>query len=196
MDTAEAALARLCDPDIEVSAHYLIGETGVIWQMVDEDMRAWHAGAGQWGGCCDVNSASIGIELANTGRHPFSALQMTALEGLMRAIMQRWDIAASGVIAHSDMAPDRKVDPGSRFDWCRLARAGLSVWPATGTGADTFQKAPDAEVFHQQVCAFGYPDVAQDVLLAAVRLRFRPWGRGVLSGEDMAVAAGLAKVSK
>jgi N-acetylmuramoyl-L-alanine amidase len=129
MHTAEAALERLCDPEIEVSAHYLISETGEIWQMVDEEKRAWHAGSGQWGAVTDVNSHSIGIELANRGDCPFPEAQMTALESLLAGLLQRWDIPPERVIGHSDMAPDRKQDPGPRFDWQRLARQGLSVWP-------------------------------------------------------------------
>ena len=129
MVTPEAALERLCDAGAEVSAHYLICERGRVWGMVDEEMRAWHAGAGQWGDVGDVNSRSIGIELANTGAHPFAAPQMAALERLMAGIMQRWQIAPQRVIAHSDMAPARKSDPGPRFDWRGLARSGLSVWP-------------------------------------------------------------------
>jgi len=129
MTSAQAALERLCDPEIEVSAHYLISETGQIWQMVPEEQRAWHAGAGQWGSVSDVNSRSIGIELANTGDHPFPEPQMAALEILLAGILQRWAIPPERVIGHSDMAPERKTDPGARFDWQRLAMGGLAVWP-------------------------------------------------------------------
>jgi N-acetylmuramoyl-L-alanine amidase len=129
MDTAKAALERLCDPEVEVSAHYLISESGQIWQLVDEDKRAWHAGAGKWGGVSDVNSRSIGIELANRGDCPFPEPQMAALERLLTGTMKRWNIPPERVIGHSDMAPDRKQDPGARFDWRRLALQGLSVWP-------------------------------------------------------------------
>ncbi len=95
-------------------------------------MRAWHAGAGLWGGQEDVNSRSIGIELQkNRGDEPFAAPQMVALERLLQGIMARWDIPAQGVIGHSDMAPSRKGDPGPRFDWRRLAlqgcRSGLTM---------------------------------------------------------------------
>ncbi|MEZ5675604.1 MAG: N-acetylmuramoyl-L-alanine amidase [Thalassovita sp.] len=124
-----ASLERLCDPQAEVSAHYLISETGRIWQLVPEDKRAWHAGAGKWGSVTDVNSHSIGIELVNLGTHPFAEPQMAALEWLLAGIMQRWAIRPERVIGHSDMAPDRKSDPGPRFDWHRLARQGLAVWP-------------------------------------------------------------------
>jgi N-acetylmuramoyl-L-alanine amidase len=129
MASAEAALARLCDPGAEVSCHWLIDEDGRLFALVPEELRAWHAGAGTWRGRGDVNSRSIGIELQNDGRSPFPERQMAALERLLPGIMARWEIAPAGVIAHSDMAPDRKADPGPRFDWRRLARAGLSVWP-------------------------------------------------------------------
>ena len=128
MASAEAALARLCDPSAEVSAHYLIGRDGRLWHLVDEEMRAWHAGAGAWRGRGDVNSRSIGIELDNDGRSPFTQPLMARLERLLPGILTRWAIPARGVIAHSDMAPDRKVDPGARFDWQRLARAGVGRW--------------------------------------------------------------------
>ena len=116
MATAEAALDRLCDPASEVSAHYLIAEDGRAFALVDEEQRAWHAGAGSWAGRGDVNSRSIGIELANAGPlaglPPFPEPQMAALERLLDGILARWSIAPAGVIAHSDMAPGRKADPG------------------------------------------------------------------------------------
>ncbi len=193
MQSAEAALARLCDPGAEVSAHYLISERGEIWQMVEEDQRAWHAGAGQWGAVVDVNSRSIGIELANTGAHPFPEPQMRALEGLMRAIMERWSIPPERVIAHSDMAPARKFDPGARFDWRRLARGGLSVWPEPGE-ADTGPET-GAGAFLAAAERFGYPPSgAEDLetILSAFRLRFRPNAVGPLEAADCAALQDLA----
>ena len=136
MESADAARARLCDPAAEVSAHYLIGERGRVWQLVPEAARAWHAGAGRWGAVSDVNSRSIGVELSNRGDDPYPAPQIAALEGLMRDIMARWRIPPARVIAHSDMAPGRKTDPGRRFDWRGLARAGLSVWSDAGGAGD------------------------------------------------------------
>jgi N-acetylmuramoyl-L-alanine amidase len=186
MASAEAALDRLCDPAAEVSAHWLIGERGEVFALVPEELRAWHAGAGTWGGAGDVNSRSIGIELQNDGRSPFPERQMAALEGLLRGVMDRWGIAPRGVIAHSDMAPDRKADPGPRFDWRRLARAGLAVWP---------EPAPPGD-FAADLGAFGYPEVAEDLLLAAFRLRFRPWAGGPVDATDRAIAAGLARLAR
>ncbi|MDB6455068.1 N-acetylmuramoyl-L-alanine amidase [Falsirhodobacter sp. 20TX0035] len=179
MATCEAARQRLCDPVAEVSAHWLISESGETIALVDEDCRAWHAGAGVWQGHDDVNSRSIGIELANDGASPFPDPQMRALEDLLRGIMDRWQIGPQGVIAHSDMAPDRKTDPGPRFDWRRLARQGLSVWPAPAAPGD----------FEAAAQAFGY--APSPALLGAFRLRFRPWATGPLDDTDRALAAGL-----
>lgn len=187
MESAEAALDRLCDPVPEVSAHYLICERGRVFRLVAEEARAWHAGAGEWAGRGDVNSRSIGIELANTGVHPFSEPQMAALEALMHGAMARWAIGPEGVIGHSDMAPDRKGDPGRRFDWRRLARQGLSVWP------DAVPVPVDAGRFVANLRDFGYPEAPMPPLLDAFRLRFRPWARGALSVADCGVAAALAR---
>ncbi len=133
MATVEAALARLCDPVAEVSAHYLIAEDGRCWRLVEEGRRAWHAGVSSWGAVSDVNSHSIGIELANPGHHhgypPFPEPQMAVLEHLLAGILSRWEIRPGRVVGHSDVAPGRKIDPGEKFDWRRLARQGLAVWP-------------------------------------------------------------------
>lgn len=188
MVSAEAALDRLCDPTHQVSAHYLIGSGGETAQMVDEDQRAWHAGAGSWGNCSDVNSRSVGIELANSGQTPFAASQMNALETLLGAVMRRWAIPPERVIAHSDMAPMRKFDPGTRFDWRRLALNGLSVWPGKNLTADV-----DPAVFRNHALRFGYgADVPDQNLLSAFRLRFRPWAFGPLGPGDMGVMKYLA----
>ncbi len=195
MRTAEAALARLCDPAAEVSAHYLIAEDGRVWRLVDEARRAWHAGAGSWAGADDVNSRSIGIELANAGPlagfPPFPEPQMAALETLLDAVMARWSVPAAGVIAHSDMAPGRKADPGPKFDWRRLARGGRAAWPEARAPA-----AADWDGFCAAARAAGYavPIGAREAVLAAVRLRFRPWAAGDLAEADVAVLRGLEMV--
>jgi N-acetylmuramoyl-L-alanine amidase len=181
----EAALALLCDPAAEVSAHYVLGADGTLWRLVPEEMRAWHAGAGAWGGAGDVNSRSIGIELDNDGASPFPEAQMVALEALLDDIMGRWAIPASGVIAHSDLAPDRKRDPGPRFDWRRLARSGRAVWPGAGDAGDFLADALDA----------GYPaEMGEELVLSAFRQRFRPHAEGPLCDEDRALMAGLAAI--
>lgn len=187
MQSCAASRARLCDSAAEVSAHYLIDHDGALLCLVAEEMRAWHAGAGAWGGAEDVNSRSIGIELQNRGNEPFPEPQMRALEDLLRGILPRWQIAPQGVIAHSDMAPGRKSDPGARFDWARLARQGLSVWPEVVLGVPV-----DPLAFATALHRFGYPDLAPELLLEAFRLRFRPWARGLLDATDMGLAADLA----
>ena len=185
MESCEAAKDRLCDPAAEVSAHYLISEAGEVLALVPEEMRAWHAGAGAWQGLDDINSRSIGIELANSGAQPFSDDQMQALEALLRGIMARWDIGPDHLIAHSDMAPGRKGDPGARFDWRRLALGGLSVWPQDAKPGRPCDFITDAR-------RFGYPDADDDLVLAAFRLRFRPWAMGPLDGLDAGMIADLA----
>ena len=188
MKDAAGAIRHLCNPKAEVSAHYVIARDGDISQLVDENLRAWHAGAGAWGGCDDINSRSIGIELDNDGFSPFSASLMVSLESLLPPIMQRWDIAPAGVIGHSDMAPGRKIDPGARFDWQRLARQGLSVWPEIGgpSGAN-------ATGFLTAAGQFGYANDDLQSCLDTMRLRFRPQVSGPLDGVDMAIMQDLAR---
>lgn len=182
METAQAAIARLCDPVHEVSAHYVIAEDGTTSQLVPEDMRAWHAGAGRWGTCQDINSASIGIELANPGPlkgfPPFPEPQMQALETLLAAIRTRWPIRA--VLGHSDTAPGRKADPGPKFDWSRIDGGPIAPGhPSTPLAA--------------MLTTLGYdPDADPDHRLAAFRLRFSPCHRaGPECATDRALAAGV-----
>ena len=180
MQTAQAAIERLCDPAFEVSAHYVIANAGGVTQLVSEDMRAWHAGAGRWHGQDDINSRSIGIELDNAGTHPFSEPQMRALEILLPQIMKRWDIAPEGVIGHSDLAPGRKIDPGPRFDWARLTIQGLA--------AETPPKGWAATEFAGLAAHAGYDtSVPATDLLQAVRLRWNQSATGPLCAKDHAV---------
>jgi N-acetylmuramoyl-L-alanine amidase len=133
MPSARAALDRLTDSASRVSVHYLIDEDGTAYRLVPEDRRAWHAGVAFWGGERDINSVSIGIELVNPGHEfgyrRFPEAQMAALEALATDIVQRHRIAKPRVLGHSDVAPRRKQDPGELFDWSRLARAGVGLWP-------------------------------------------------------------------
>ena len=187
MTSADAACDTLCNPDTQVSAHYLIAEDGTVHGLVPEEARAWHAGAGRWGAVTDVNSRSIGIELANPGNCPFAAAQMDALCDLLGGIMARWAVPPARIIGHSDMAPGRKIDPGVRFDWRRLALSGLSVWPSS------IPDAPSLDDFVPLMRTFGYTaDVSEDVLLSAFRLRFRPRATGPLCPADMTLIADLA----
>lgn len=177
------------DPEVQLSAHYVLGRNGRLVQMVDESRRAWHAGIGRWGAFTDVNSFSLGIELCNEGDGPFGARQIDALEDLLRDILTRHAIPPEGVIGHSDSAPGRKIDPGPRFDWRRLSRHGLSVWPEMRKGV-----AVDYAVFQDALHRFGYRhEVEDEVMLSAFRLRFRPTHRGPLDAVDMGMAVDLAE---
>jgi N-acetylmuramoyl-L-alanine amidase len=117
-----------------VSAHYLVGKRGDLYQLVADDHRAWHAGGGDWGGISDVNSASIGIEIDNNGREPFPEPQVATLLRLLDDLCTRLNIPRTQVIGHADMAPTRKIDPGRLFPWQRLAEAGFGRWPAADRG--------------------------------------------------------------
>jgi N-acetyl-anhydromuramyl-L-alanine amidase AmpD len=112
-----------------VSSHYLIGDDGHVYQLVDDDQRAWHAGPGHWGTITDVNSASIGIELDNNGEQPFTPATIASLIRLLEDLCTRLDIPRTQVIGHADFAPTRKRDPGFRFPWKQLADAGFGQWP-------------------------------------------------------------------
>jgi len=140
MTTTAAALDRLCDPTSEVSAHYLVDEDGTIWQLVDETRRAWHAGRAFWAGATNINDRSIGIELANRGHEhgcrAFPEAQLAALESLAHAILARHPIAPERVLGHSDVAPERKQDPGELFPWERFATAGIGFRPDFARTAD------------------------------------------------------------
>jgi N-acetylmuramoyl-L-alanine amidase len=191
MDSAEAACARLCDPAAEVSAHYLITCKGEAVPLVPEDQRAWHAGAGEWRGQDDINSRSIGIELDNRGNHPFSEPQMVTLETLLRGIMERWSIPPEGIIGHSDMAPGRKIDPGPRFDWPRLARQNLAGKGRQYAENDCISD-PTPAAFIAAAHAAGYTATDDiDVLLHSTRLRYAPWRKGPLCAADMSLGHDL-----
>ena len=140
-DNVARALATLTDAQRTVSAHYLIARDGAVLQLVDEAARAWHAGESRWGTMGDLNSASIGIELDNTGAEPFAEPQIDALLALLGELRERYRIPPENVLAHGDVAPTRKVDPSRLFPWRRLAQAGFGLWcesppPAAPAGFD------------------------------------------------------------
>jgi len=141
MPTGEAALARMRDPAAKVSAHYMVEEDGRIFSLVAEERRAWHAGVSFWKGERDVNAVSVGIEVVNPGHEfgyrGFPPAQVEALIGLIDEIRGRWEIPDARILGHSDVAPDRKEDPGELFPWARLAAAGHGLWatPAPAPGA-------------------------------------------------------------
>lgn len=133
MKTAQDALDRLRDPAAQVSSHYVVDEGGTVFRLVPEDRRAWHAGVSFWRGHAALNARSIGIEIVNPGHEwgyrDFPALQMAAVCDLCLGILSRHPIPARNVVGHSDVAPDRKEDPGERFDWQGLAENGVGLWP-------------------------------------------------------------------
>lgn len=136
MTSCEEALARLCDPEAKVSAHFLISKTGVLYQLVDPNYRAWHAGKSTWEGKLDINNTSIGIELDNFGHsfgpESFPEDQITVLLHLLKELTQTYQIPSHRVLGHSDIAPLRKQDPGDLFPWHVLAKAGFGLWPEEG----------------------------------------------------------------
>lgn len=146
MTSTEAALDRLTDPSHEnpVSSHYLIDEDGNIYTLVDEDKRAWHAGVSHWNGVSDVNSHSIGIEISNRNGEPYTKEQLFSLTLLCRDIMARHDIKPENVVGHSDVAPDRKQDPGEHFPWQKLSRHDIGRWPVP-SAKDAFNAAATAK---------------------------------------------------
>lgn len=181
MADAETAIARLCDPDAEVSAHYVICKSGAVTRLVPEALRAWHAGAGEWQGFDDMNSRSIGIELDNDGQSPFTFALMDALETLLGEILIRWSIPPAHVIGHSDMAPGRKFDPGPWFDWVRLEAKGLAGLRGYDAGPQDATLPQFADLARQA----GYTARVDDAtMLAAVRLRYRSFATGPLCPED------------
>jgi N-acetylmuramoyl-L-alanine amidase len=183
MRSAAEALDRLVDPAAKVSAHYLVEEDGTVWRLVPEARRAWHAGVGSWAGAADINARSIGIELVNPGHEfgycPFPEAQMAALETLARGILARHPIPPRRVLGHSDVAPARKEDPGELFDWARLARAGIGLWPENPEIRDG--PAPDLARLQADLARYGYGapqtgalDEATRAVVAAFQRHFRP----------------------
>jgi len=189
--TAETAISWLADPRSQVSCHYVVDEAGRITQMVAEAHRAWHAGAGSWAGDGDINSSSIGIEIHNVGHvagYPdFPAAQIDAVIALSRDIIRRHGISAARVLAHSDVAPQRKIDPGEKFPWDRLAAEGIGHWVApapldpadAGLGLGTRNEAVrDVQralrVYGYAIDPTGELDVATEFVLKAFQRHFRP----------------------
>ena len=189
MRDGAAALERLRDPAAKVSAHYLVETDGRILRLVDEARRAWHAGVSHWGGAQDVNGRSIGVELVNPGHdhgyRPFPDAQVDALLTLLDAVRGRWSVADGDIVGHSDVAPDRKRDPGELFPWRRLADAGHGLWadPPSAPGAEMGEGETGAAVFALQagLQRLGYDrppsgayDAATRVIVEAFQRHWRP----------------------
>lgn len=183
MKSTEDALQRLADPKSEVSCHYLIDEQGNVFQMVDEEKRAWHAGVSQWQGKGDVNSRSIGIEISNRGHEKFTNKQQAVLVLLCRDIMHRHGIPPENVIGHSDVAPGRKQDPGPLFPWKKMAHYGIGRWPRPSC-KDKFNAAAACKnekqlkhLFRQAgygVDAHGKDSPTLEQVVAAFQSRYEP----------------------
>lgn len=211
MADSETAIARLVDPapcagrypgpwqdpaiDPEtplarVSAHYVVDEAGVVFRLVPEDARAWHAGVSTWEGEANVNARSIGIEIANGGHDfglpPFADAQIEAVIGLLQDILARRGLSPTRVVGHSDVAPGRKADPGERFPWARLAAAGVSIWPDDAAVPGLAPLAPGesgaaVRALQARLAAFGYGldqsglyDAATEAVVTAFQRRFHP----------------------
>jgi len=192
METADDALVRLIDPSAKVSAHYVVEEDGLIFQLVSEDRRAWHAGVAFWRGATDINGRSIGVELINPGHEfgyrEFPEAQLAAVEELTRDIVRRHAIPARNVVGHSDVAPTRKMDPGELFDWPRLARAGIGLWPEEADDCPM-----DPEVIRGLLDDIGYDTADPVAALRAFQRHFRPDRvNGRLDFETVRLLKGLA----
>jgi len=182
MRTAGEAIDRLCDPAARVSAHYVVEEDGTVWRLVPEGLRAFHAGRSCWAGGSDLNDVSIGIEIVNPGHEwgyrPFPEVQLAAVERLSAALLARFAIPPHRVVGHSDIAPDRKSDPGELFDWARLARAGIGIWPEPDTGLAHRRGigVVDRAAALADLAAIGYCVTAavETAAVTAFQRRFRP----------------------
>lgn len=193
METAEAALERLCSEEAEVSAHYMIEENGTVHRLVREDRRAWHAGRSYWRGVTDVNSAAIGIELVNPGHEfgyrPFPDAQMEALLPLLADMVQRHDIPRANVVGHSDVAPARKEDPGELFDWDLLAAHRLALRTPRVTRPSPFE---NDGAFFLALERWGYDISDQQAAVRAFQRRWRPHIiDGLVDGECSAILFAL-----
>lgn len=195
MESGQAARERLCDQSAEVSAHWLVHEDGTLDNLVDEEMRAWHAGRGSWNGITDVNSASIGVEIVNGGHNvpledgslpPYPDVQILAVIKLAKEIIGRHDISTNNIVGHSDIAPDRKEDPGEHFPWAGLAAAGVGFWPGDlpEDGRILFQPGDrdrGVSIIQRGLADLGYGasvtgclDDPTQAIIRAVQRRYRP----------------------
>ncbi len=181
MLTARGALKRLCDPASQVSAHYFVEENGKVRQLVPDDKRAWHAGKSSWAGESDINSHSIGIEIVNPGHscgyRAFPDRQIVAVIRLCTRLMAKHGIAVDKVLAHSDVAPGRKIDPGELFPWQRLAEEGVGVWPKPDdmdyAAAEDILRQKD--VFFEMLGRIGYDlDAGEGAVTSAFHRHFYP----------------------
>jgi N-acetylmuramoyl-L-alanine amidase len=208
MQTGAEAIDRLRDPSARVSSHYVVDEDGAVLRLVPETRRAFHAGVSYWRGHRELNGRSIGIEIVNPGHEwgyrDFPVLQLAAVCDLCLAILSRHPIPTRNVVAHSDVAPDRKEDPGERFDWRSLAENGVGLWPEGVPDFGTADARRDAASLHDvraALCDIGYrvaPEGAFDAPLATVLRAFqRHWRPEAITGEaDGGTRARLSAVRR
>jgi len=202
MQTGEAALSRLRDPAAKVSAHYMVEKDGRVFALVPEERRAWHAGASFWKGERDINARSVGVEVVNPGHEfgyrPFPDVQIEAVIALLADIRGRWTIPDAFILAHSDVAPARRQDPGELFPWRRLAEAGHGLWaepaPAPGAPLADGDAGPGVAAMQAGLARLGYElsatgayDAATATAVAAFQRHWRPTDvDGVADGETRA----------
>jgi N-acetylmuramoyl-L-alanine amidase len=212
MRTAQEAIERLRDPlpptGRPVSAHYVVDEDGTVWRLVDEAMRAWHAGVSYWRGWTELNARSIGIEIVNPGHEfgyrPFPVLQLASVCDLCLSILDRHAIPARNIVGHSDVSPDRKQDPGELFDWRALAQNGVGLWPDEVSdlgAADVVRNGEDLRGVRRALSTIGYdvaPDGPYDPALADVLRAFqRHWRPEAITGQaDAGTRARLLAVAR
>jgi N-acetylmuramoyl-L-alanine amidase len=200
METAAAALERLCDAAAQVSAHYTVDEDGTVFAHVAEGRRAWHAGVSFWDGDTDINGISVGIEIINPGHEfgyrPFPDEQISAVEALCLEILGRHPIPPHRVLGHSDVAPGRRQDPGELFPWEDFAKRGIGLWSGK-TGNDDFdlpQTQQDLQRFGYDCPTSGVADAATVEVIFAFQRHFRPARvDGRIDAETAARAADLAR---
>lgn len=207
-DPGGEALAWLCNAQAQVSSHYLVHQDGRIVQLVAEARRAWHAGRGYWRGCDDLNSCSIGIEIVNTGHAgalpPYPSKQIERVIALCKDIVARHSIAPERVLAHSDIAPDRKADPGEHFPWDVLARGGVGHWVEAAALSEGAILAPgeqgiEVATMQRQLAEYGYglqaTGVYDDETVKTVRAFQRHFRRSLVDGiADVSTRQTLAQL--
>jgi N-acetylmuramoyl-L-alanine amidase len=190
MQFSHEAIHRLCDPKARVSSHYVVLENGSIVQLVEEGKRAWHAGVSSWGGDTDINSRSIGIEICNPGHEfgypAFPSRQIAATITLCRSILTRNIIRPENIVAHSDVAPSRKQDPGEKFPWKLLAQSGVGLWVEAGAVPNEEplrpnDTSPKVAELQKMLAAYGYGveasgryDITTNEVVTAFQRHFRP----------------------
>jgi N-acetylmuramoyl-L-alanine amidase len=211
MPSGEAALARMREPEAKVSAHYMVEEDGRVFALVPEARRAWHAGRSFWAGDTDINAASIGVEIVNPGHEfgyrPFPPAQIDAVITLLDDVRSRWTIPDSRILAHSDVAPDRKTDPGELFPWRILAEAGQGLWaepaPAPGAALGEGDEGLGVLTLRSALARLGYDcprtgvyDAGLGLIVRAFQRHWRPSSvDGIADGETRARLIALLKLA-